>query len=318
MIDSGPFTARDDQFHLDEMSDRWWETETAWFSFCVPELQLGGWLYTMVRPNIGTVAGGAWVWDGSAHLPWEVLYSSNLTAQRLRENSDLTNIELPNGVSIKALVPLTSYQLGYHDEGRMSLDLRFDAVMPPRPLNNDNSAFRILRHFDQFGRVQGKLTVGNREIAVDCLAMRDRSWGPRAEHRPNRSAYVTGIASERHGFLAVTKANAAEGAISYGFLLRDGIDRDLVSGTRRVERDPTHGWVTKVIIEATDSDGRSLRAVGRRLSAIILNRHSFIDINSLIEWEIDGETGHGEDQDMWPVHEWAQFRREGFPSALGR
>lgn len=308
---SMPFTAKDDHFHFDVMSDRWWETETAWFSFCVPEQRLGGWLYTMVRPNIGTVAGGAWIWDDSAHLPWEALYSSNLTAQRLRDNSDLADIELPNGVSIKALKPLTSYRLGYRDEGRLELDLQFDAVMPPHAITKQDSAFRILNHFDQFGRVRGTVQLGERRIAVDCLAMRDRSWGPRAEHRPNRSAYVTGIASDRHGFLAVTKANDQEGAISYGFLLRDGIVRDLVSGRRTVERDPTDRWATKVVIEAVDDSGRSLHAVGRRLSHIILNRHSFIDINTLVEWRIDGDLGHGEDQDMWPVHEWAEFKRAG-------
>ena len=36
------FTARDDGFHFDRMSERWWETETAWFSFSVPERRLGG------------------------------------------------------------------------------------------------------------------------------------------------------------------------------------------------------------------------------------------------------------------------------------
>ena len=52
------FTAKDDSFHFDQMGDRWWQTETAWFAFCHPERKLGGWLYTMARPNIGTVAGG--------------------------------------------------------------------------------------------------------------------------------------------------------------------------------------------------------------------------------------------------------------------
>ena len=54
------------RFHFDVMSDRWWETETAWFSFHHPERRLGGWFYSMFRPNIGTVAGGAWVWDDTA------------------------------------------------------------------------------------------------------------------------------------------------------------------------------------------------------------------------------------------------------------
>ena len=308
MTDSLLPSAADDQFHFDVMSDRWWETETAWFAFCVPERRLGGWLYSMVRPNIGTVAGGAWIWDDTAHLPWEVLYSSNLTAQRLRDGSDLRDVELPNGVAMKVLEPLRSYQLGYQDGDRIALDLRFDAIMDPLPLKKGNSAFKILSHFDQFGRVTGALRLHGEDIAVDCLAIRDRSWGPRAEHRPNRSAYVTGIASEQLGFLAVTKADDTE-TVSYGFLLADGELSELVHGQRRVERDPADGWVTKIVIQAEDAKGRKLMATGRRISGIIINRHSFIDSNGLIEWEINGSIGHGEDQDMWPVHQWAQFRR---------
>jgi len=59
--ESPVFTAADDGFHFAQLTDRWWETETAWFSFHVPERRLGGWFYSMFRPNIGTVAGGAWV-----------------------------------------------------------------------------------------------------------------------------------------------------------------------------------------------------------------------------------------------------------------
>jgi len=53
-----------------------------------------------------------------------------------------------------------------------------------------------------------------------------------------------------------------------------------------------------------------LLAVGERLSGIIINRHSFIDSNGLIAWTINGKQGHGEDQDMWPVHRWSAFRRQ--------
>ena len=44
-------------FHFDVMGEDWWATETAWFSFHHPARRLGGWLYTMVRPNIGIVTG---------------------------------------------------------------------------------------------------------------------------------------------------------------------------------------------------------------------------------------------------------------------
>ena len=58
-------------------------------------------------------------------------------------------------------------------------------------------------------------------------------------------------------------------------------------------------------------DGRALRAVGEPVSRIVVNRHSFIDINSLVRWDIDGDEGWGEDQDMWPVHRFARDAAEG-------
>ena len=309
-------TPADDNFHFTTMGDRWWMTETSWFAFCVPERKLGGWFYSMVRPNIGTVAGGAWVWDDSANLPWEALYHRNLTALRIPENPDLNDITFPTGTSVRTLEPLTSYEVRYEDEDRFSANLRFDAVMPPRPLRKPGSAFGDLTHFDQFGRVTGEITLLGETIPVDCYAIRDRSWGPRPEHRPRKSAYVTGIASPDDAFLAVTKSGEHCNEVAYGFLIQNGVIGDLVTGTRRIERDPAQGWVTRIVIEGEDEHGRKLHAEGRRLSGITLIRHSFIDNNGLIEWTINdqtgnGKTGHGEDQDMWPVHDWADYRRTG-------
>ena len=127
-------TASDDNFHFAQMGDRWWMTETAWFSFCIPERKMGGWFYNMIRPNIGTVSGGAWVWDDSATLPWEVPYSSNLTVMPLQEDADLNDITLRNGVSLRTLEPLKVYRIGYEDGDLLKADLCFEAVMPPRPL----------------------------------------------------------------------------------------------------------------------------------------------------------------------------------------
>lgn len=303
------FTARDDDFHFAEMGDRWWMTETSWFAFCNPEQKLGGWLYTMARPNIGTVAGGAWIWDHTAHLPWEVLYNANYTALRLPRDQDLSDITLPTGVSIKAVEPTMGYDLGIADGAVCQATLHFQGVMPLRPLRKGGSPFGGANHFDQFGRVTGTVQLEERTVEIDCLGMRDRSWGPRPEHRPKKSAYVTGMATPQDGFLAVTKWHEGVEQIAYGFMIRDGVTADLVSGTRRVERDPAQGWVTRITIEGRDEHGRTLEAAGTRLSGIIINRHSFIDSNGLIEWSINGHTGHGEDQDMWPVHDWAAMRR---------
>jgi hypothetical protein len=307
--DTPRFTPEDDGFHFDVMSDRWWETETSWFSFHHPGRRLGGWFYTMVRPNIGTVAGGAWVWDDTAHLPWEVLYSTNYSALRLPEGADLRDIELPTGVRIRMVEPTMVYDLGYEDGDRLRANLRFEGVMPPQPLTAVGSTFGSAHHFDQLGRVSGELVVNGEPVAIDCLGMRDRTWGPRPEHRPRQAAYVTGAATPGHGFLAVTNTRPDGDPVAYGFLRRDGVTANLVRGERQVTRDPEEGWVTEIAIEAADEQGRELRAVGVPVSRIVINRHTFIDINSLIRWDLDGDEGWGEDQDMWPVATFAERQR---------
>jgi hypothetical protein len=308
------FTARDDHFHFDEMGDDWWATETAWFSFCVPERRLGGWFYTMVRPNIGSVAGGAWVWDHRAHLPWEALYCANYSALQLPPGTDLADCRLPTGVGIRVLDPCMRYALGYDDSTRLQARLVFDAVMPPEPLTAVGSTFGNAHHFDQFGHVTGELALHGETIAIDCIGMRDRTWGRRPENRPRQAAYVTGAADAAHGFLAVTNGRSDGDEVAYGFLRRDGRTVSLARGERVVERDDLHGWITRIRINARDAEGRELHAVGEPVSRIILNRHTFIDVNSLVRWDLDGALAWGEDQDMWPVHRWARVRRTATPT----
>ena len=304
------FTARDDRFHFAEMGGDWWATETAWFSFHHPERRLGGWFYTMVRPNIGTVAGGAWVWDDSAYLPWDVLYSANYSALELPRDQDLDDCRLPTGVAIKVLEPCQRYALGYDDGDRLQADLRFEGVMPPEPLTAVGSTFGSAHHFDQFGRVSGELILHGERISIDCIGMRDRTWGARPENRARQAAYVTGAAGPDHGFLAVTNVRPEGDLVAHGFLRRDGTTVSLAGGERQVERDPREGWATRITVTARDVTGRELNATGVPVSRIIINRHTFIDINSLIRWELDGAVAWGEDQDMWPVHRWAKRRRE--------
>jgi hypothetical protein len=304
------FTSRDDGFHFAEMGDDWWATETAWFSFHHPARRLGGWLYVMVRPNIGTVAGGCWIWDDSAHLPWEVLYSTNYSALPMPRDQELTDCRLPTGVAIKVIEPCMRYALGYDDGERLQADLRFDGVMPPEPLAAVGSTFGSAHHFDQFGRVTGELVLHGEGIAIDCIGMRDRTWGRRPEDRPRQAAYVTGAANDAHGFLAVTNGRPQGDQVAYGFLRRDGRTAALVDGERRIERDPQAGWVTRITIEARDVEGRDTTASGVPVSRMIINRHTFIDVNSLVRWDLDGAIAWGEDQDMWPVHRWARTRRD--------
>ena len=304
------FTPRDDYFHFEEMGGDWWATETAWYSCHRPDRGLGGWFYTMVRPNIGTVAGGAWVWDASAHLPWEALYSANYTALQLSPDSDLNDCHLPTGVSMRVLEPCMRYAIGCEDGERFQARLVFDGVMPPEPLAGVGSTFGSAHHFDQLGHVTGELVVHGERIAIDCIGMRDRTWGRRPENRPRQAAYVMGAVDAANGFLAVTNIRPDGDMIAYGSLRRDGETVNLEGGERHLERDPEHGWVTHVRLVGRDNQGRELNAVGTAISRLIINQHTVIDINTLMRWDLDGLVAWGEDQDMWPVHRWARRRRE--------
>lgn len=310
---SSVFGPDDDGLHQHLAGDEWWFTETAWFSFHHVERKLGGWFYTMVRPNIGTVAGGAWVWDDGAQLPWEVPYSTNYSALQLPDDADLRDVELPTGVHIKVETPTMAYHLGYDDPGRYRADLRFEAVDPPRALATGTSTFGKAAHFDQIGHVTGAIELHGEEIEIDCWSMRDRTWGRRPENRPRQAGYVTGAGDAGTGFLAVTNTRDGADRVAYGFVNRQGEQVTLVDGTRSVVRDPENGWVDQIRIEAQDENSDDFIAVGTSVSRIIINRHTFIDINSIIDWQIEGAgpDGHwwGEDQDMWPVHQWTSAKR---------
>jgi hypothetical protein len=311
MADQKPiFEMEDDEFHFASMEDKWWATETAWYSFHVPERKLGGWFYCMFRPNIGTVAGGCWLWDESSPLPWEALYSSNYTALQLPSATILSNCRLPNGVSITCTKPAMQYSLGFKDRNNLNIELYFDGVMPPEPLTSVQSAFGKANHFDQFGKITGEICLYGETIEVNCIGMRDRTWGIRPEDRPKQAAYVTGAISADFNFLAVSSPLNGKDRITYGFLNRNGQIRSLVSGERLVKRNPIHGRISQIQISAKDSQGRQLEATGTPVSSIILNRHTFIDNNSLIKWKVNGLEGWGEDQDMWPVNRWSRKMRD--------
>jgi hypothetical protein len=316
------FTADDDNTHRHLAADDWWFTETAWFSWHHAERKLGGWFYTMLRPNIGTVAGGAWVWDDSAHLPWEVPYSVNHSALEMPVDADLRNVELPTGVSLEVLEPTMDYRLGFDDPGKFTADLRFAGVMAPRPLASVGSTFGSAAHFDQIGRVTGTVEINGESIDIDCHSVRDRTWGRRPENRPRQAAYVTGAGDNGAGFLAVTNTRDGTDGIAYGFVNRGSagsgsVAVDIIEGERKVIRNPDNGWIEEIVMEGVDANGVPFAARGRSVSRIIINRHTFIDVNSLVHWTLDGPgfapntEWWGEDQDMWPMTSWSAAKRSG-------
>lgn len=313
-------TPDDDRFH--PASDDWWETETAWFSFNVPERRMGGWFYNQVLATQQVCNGGAWVWDDS-DAP--ARYESNQQGLPIPpvDELDLRDVALPNGNHIRMLEPLTRYAITYSDPGRFEADLTFTAVMAPNSHPLRTAPFWKGRHFDQPMHVTGAIVLDGEEIEVDCISVRDRSWGPRPmgpdprkpapdpaappkpkgpRRPPEGVGYPFGAASPTESWLLYTRPTIVDGEASdelaTGYLLRDGTFGHLRSGRRRIWLDPETKWIRRIELEATDEHGRDLEAAGT-----LVARHGAPGTSlgtGLFQWEWHGLSGWGEDQSFAP------------------
>jgi hypothetical protein len=298
-------TPADDNFHA--LPGEPWNTETCWFSFNVPERNMAGWLYAWVRPNLHN-CGGVFVYDPSGVSPWEQPYFQYQYCQPLPAERDLRDFTFPQNYSVRMLEPLQRYQLRYADREHIALNLEFNAICAPHPFPQGEPPFTSSSHFDQPGRVTGEIVLRGEKIAVDCLAVRDRSWGPRMDHRGSRLGYTFGTLSEQEGFCVfVLPAKAdASGAepIYHGYLLRDGRKATITSGSRTMVRN-ANNHIVSMQIEAVDAEGRTLKVSGTAAARMVFAVPRGTTLNSFLRFRFEnGGMGHGEDQDVWRYDQW--------------
>ena len=319
------FAPEDDDFHDEEMTDRWWETETNWFSWNIPERRLGGWTYCQARPNAGICNGGAWVWDDSASSPWELLYRAEYSGLQLppRAARDMRDFEWPNGVHTRVVEPLRRYEVRYSDpDGGLELALEFAALMEPNPHPTGVVPFVKGVHFDQAGHVTGTMVLHGEEVPIDCYSVRDRSWGPRPQGRPRPRGGTGPRASQAGAFGGVGYSFCAAGPgeawliyavpgpevepVMCGFLLRSDVYGHILAGERRVAFDADTGWPRTLEIQAVDEFNRRLTVRGD-----VVSRHwRGHGGDSLVHWRWDdGIEGFGEDQSYFSRAQWETNRR---------
>src|ERR1700754_4189803 len=92
------FGPADDGLHPPK-SASFYETETWWFSFFVPERALGGWLYASVRQNSGTSGGGAWIWDRTGPAPWDAPFFEQFSHLKLPATRGPDVMEFTTGLT---------------------------------------------------------------------------------------------------------------------------------------------------------------------------------------------------------------------------
>jgi len=302
--DAWGLVPEDDMFHPPASADPWW-TETVWFSWMVPERAMLGYWYVVLRANLGVTFGGVLLVDDTAVLPWEIPVFDWHWHDPMPESVDLRDLDVMDGMRLRCLEPGRVFRFGYENDD-VAFDLEFRALMQPM-LTRGEPPFDHGTHVDQPGTVRGRMRLDGEDIDVDCIAMRDRSWGLRVPRRQPKLGYCHATAGPDSGFLAITLDRRGVDGLVRGYLMRDGEWADLVSGSRTVERD-AQGRPARVRLDAVDALGRELEAHGTTVSRQVFTAYpDMFCWNSLTRWEYDDAVAWGEDQDIWHPRRWRAF-----------
>lgn len=317
-------TPADDHFH--ERSDDPYWNESAWFGFAVPERDLTGFVYFYHRPNMNYTVGGVGVWDPSGEHEWDCLYYDWAETVAMSPGGDMFDFTTVNGLTVACRKELQSFKLDYKGEGCI-VDLSFDAFLEPQeaamggkvglPKGSEEWG---KGHYNQPGRIEGTVTLGDEVLQVNSLSLRDHSWGPRRYATNPRGDFAWAFADERSGFCFFTGSDlpretdpcvGVQDPMIFGWYLRDGEASRLVEGHRIVTERDERGRPVRVECYGVDELGRELIA-----SAVFHNALFWHGYPSLYEfwcgarWDFDGHTGViGEEHDFFPLQQARRYLR---------
>jgi hypothetical protein len=286
-----------DRFSDHRTADPYWN-ESVWFSLSKPEEHLHGLIQYYFRPNMGLLNGGPVIWDPSGTLQSNCLYYNWAHLQALPPNVTKFDMQALNSLAVKVLEPLTRYSIRYNKDG-CEIDCVWEAIGPVHVLHtSDPSQQKTARfHIEQPGRLKGMLRLDGRSIAIDCFSMRDTSSGPRNYESLATGGYFWGIAANS-SFHAIAKSDDAEQRVTGGFIWKDGQLASLASGTRRITEYGRHG-PKRVLLEATDKIGRTIRATGEIDEGLVFTGYTdHTVIWSLMRWNWDGVEHWGDNQEF--------------------
>src|SRR5690606_36265055 len=146
--------------------------------------------------------GGVCVFDDLAVLPWELPAYDWDWHEPLPEPHDLRDMKALRGMSLRCLEPGRRYRIG-HDGVDLQLDLEFEALMRPM-VTREQPPANLGSKIDRPGRGTGTMVLQGETIPVDCIAMRDRSWGIRRPLRQPRIGYCHATTGDGSSFLVIS------------------------------------------------------------------------------------------------------------------
>lgn len=283
--------------------------ESVWFSVTIPERRIHGMIQYYFRPNMGMLNGGPCLWDQSGTSQWNCLYYNWSHLQALPSGVEKFDMKARNSLTVKVLEPLTRYKIDYSRDG-FELDLEWTAIGPMHELKTGDAGQQATAkfHIEQPGRMRGTIWRHGEELTVDCYSMRDTSYGARDYESLARGGYFWGI-SENSSFHALCMGAGREAMSIGGYIMKDGEMASLVSGKREVLEWGKLG-PSRVAFEGTDTLGRTMRATGTIDPGLIFTGYTDHSVVwSLVEWDWDGVTHWGDNQEFCPDETFRRIAR---------
>lgn len=298
-------------------------TETQYFGFNIPESRVHGYMYLWHHPNLHTVSGGAWAWQGikPRTLACELADQWTFMSDRVLSN-DLHSYTLENSYSVTVVEPLKRHRVTYSDPTRgNSLDLQYDSLTAPIMFGNG-------MHFEQPMKVRGEVRLRGSRYAVDCYNFRDRSWG---KLRPETSLNVPPVAWHTAGFSDDFFINCtgwdhpdlepewksdfpdfpADRVLNAGWVYRNGKLTEVMKFEKTTRRNRDTLFPERIDISIVDDTDRQYTMAGTVIAAseysAWYNARASV---SLVRWECEGMVGYGDTQEpAWNDYYYSANRR---------
>lgn len=250
--------------------ERLWR-ESLYFNFHDRTGRVGGMTTIGVLPNQGRVQGLAAVFSSASAVLFYhtevplgategglcsvpgITYELVAALQRWRFGA-AADFELigPPGAAAGAAQPPASLAA--------SFDLTFDALSPAHdfPASDIERISGPSRHFEQNGRVRGRVTIGALTLAVEGYGFRDHSWGVRDLSRADQ---VINIFAQFGPDLTVNAVlqSATEQRVASGYVTRHGVNRPVTEVQTVVYTDSLSGLPKVARAEIGTLDGQHLQ-----------------------------------------------------------
>lgn len=289
---------------FDEPTDHSHWIESACFYLSIPERDLHGFIFYFFRPNLKLFTGGSVIWDESGQTVLDCLHYNFSPLQAYPENPGKFDFTASNTLQVETLEAAKRYRLRY-DFGGTAFDLTWQATSD---VHVAPQAYHASYHSEQTGRMTGEMTIEGEKFAVDCVSLRDISFGVREYAQLRPGAYCWGSDGART-FQTLGMGTEREQKILSGFLDQDGQCARLADGIRRIDTYGPYGAST-VTIEAVDTLGRELRVTGRLKKGLLFSGNSTHTVVwSQTDWQWNGEPCIGDNQEFYPAQMFRQIIR---------